>query len=146
MSIMHFCFAVGGLSALFGMSLGIFMGIAHDFSLTPVHAHINLLGWVTMALYGLYYRDRSPPAERLHWIQVSAAALAIPLMTGGLAITLTGAIPELVGVGLPVTILGSLLTIASMALFFTIVVRDAVTTAKRRRSMSLAETFDPRSG
>ncbi len=146
MSVTHFCFAVGAFAALLGMSLGIFMGIAHDFSLTPVHAHLNLLGWVTMALYGLYYRDRSPAAGTLHWIQVGAAAFGIPLMTGGLAITLTGAIPELVGVGLPVIILGSLLTIASMALFFTVVVRDTVMTAKRRRSISLAETFDPRSG
>lgn len=36
------------------MSLWIYMGIAQDHSLTPVHAHLNLLGWVTMFLTGLY--------------------------------------------------------------------------------------------
>jgi hypothetical protein len=36
------------------MSGGILMAIAQDFTLAPAHAHLNLLGWVTMALYGLF--------------------------------------------------------------------------------------------
>lgn len=39
-----------------GVSLGIGMGIAHDFHLAPVHAHLNLLGWTSLALMGLTYR------------------------------------------------------------------------------------------
>lgn len=145
MSITHFCFAIGGLSALLGMSLGIAMGIAHDFSLTPVHAHLNLLGWVTMALYGLYYRERSPAAGKFQWTQVGAAACGIPLMTGGLAVMLTEAFPVLAGAAEAAVIVGSLLTITAMALFFTVVLGDAVTTAKRRRSLALDGGFDPRS-
>lgn len=33
--------------------LGIAMGASGDHSLLAVHAHINLLGWVSMALFGL---------------------------------------------------------------------------------------------
>ena len=33
-----------------GALLGITMGIRQDFSLVPVHAHILLLGWATLAL------------------------------------------------------------------------------------------------
>jgi len=39
-----------------GVGMGVAMGIAHDFSLTPVHAHLNLLGWASLALMGLTYR------------------------------------------------------------------------------------------
>ena len=56
MRVAYFCFVAAAVAALCGMSLGIFMGIRGDFTLVPVHAHINLLGWVSLALYGLYHR------------------------------------------------------------------------------------------
>ena len=43
--------------------LGIYMGMHEDFTLAPVHAHINLLGWVTLALYGLYHRGVERAAQ-----------------------------------------------------------------------------------
>lgn len=36
-----------------GVMLGVAMGASGDHSLFPVHAHVNLLGWVSMALFGL---------------------------------------------------------------------------------------------
>ncbi|WP_236561184.1 hypothetical protein [Pontibacillus sp. HMF3514] len=36
-----------------GIGLGIFMEMAHDHASMGVHAHINLVGWVSMALFGL---------------------------------------------------------------------------------------------
>lgn len=44
-----------------GIGLGAFMGATHAFQYAPVHAHVNLLGWVTMALAGLIY-ERYPRA------------------------------------------------------------------------------------
>jgi hypothetical protein len=41
---------------LTGMALGIFMGIRQDFVLAPAHAHLNLVGFVTLFLSALYYR------------------------------------------------------------------------------------------
>ena len=49
-----FCISVS--IALAGMAFGIFMGIRQDFMLAPAHAHLNLLGFVTMFLSALYYR------------------------------------------------------------------------------------------
>lgn len=40
-----------------GISLGIYMGVNENFALHPVHAHLNLLGWVTLALFGLIYQQ-----------------------------------------------------------------------------------------
>ena len=38
-----------------GALLGFGMGIAQSFALVPVHAHLVLLGWASMALAGLVY-------------------------------------------------------------------------------------------
>jgi hypothetical protein len=40
-----------------GVAWGIYMGASGDHSLFAVHAHINLLGWVSLALIGLIYRQ-----------------------------------------------------------------------------------------
>ena len=39
-----------------GISVGLYMGMTTQFTLTPVHAHLNLLGWVSMAVISLIYR------------------------------------------------------------------------------------------
>ena len=49
-------FRISISTALAGMAFGIFMGIKQDFLLAPAHAHLNLLGFVTMFLSALYYR------------------------------------------------------------------------------------------
>ena len=37
------------------ISLGLYMGMTEKFTEVPVHAHLNLLGWVSMALFGLVW-------------------------------------------------------------------------------------------
>ncbi|MBI1243801.1 MAG: hypothetical protein GC202_02255 [Alphaproteobacteria bacterium] len=39
-----------------GVALGVFMGASGDHEMMPVHAHVNLMGWVSMALMGFVYR------------------------------------------------------------------------------------------
>ncbi len=66
-----------------GVTLGIAMGIAHDFHLAPVHAHLNLVGWASLALMGLTYRGfpelavRRGPALAQFWLS-AGSALAFP--------------------------------------------------------------------
>ena len=52
-----------------GVGFGIFMAASHDHSMAPVHAHINLLGWVSMAIFGLFYRA-FPQAEQTRLAKV----------------------------------------------------------------------------
>jgi hypothetical protein len=47
---------LAAVSLITGVTLGIVMGIAHDFQLAPLHAHINLVGWASLAIFGLVYR------------------------------------------------------------------------------------------
>jgi hypothetical protein len=119
MRLAYVCFIAAALSALTGMSLGIWMGMHEDFTLAPVHAHINLLGWVTLSLYGLYHRGVERAKNGLAWAQVGASLLGMPLMTGGLAAYLaTGADSGRFIIG------GSLLVALGMALFLLVLVAD----------------------
>lgn len=122
MPISYTCFIAAALAALVGMSLGIHMGMNEDFTLAPAHAHLNLLGWVTMALYGLYYRAAPHRFVRLAWVQVIAALLGFPAMAGGLAVYLATGDKGFV----PLVVAGSLLTAVSMLLFFVVLVLHAV--------------------
>ena len=47
---------VAVLFALTGMALGIHMAITGNHNQPQAHAHINLVGWVTLMLFGLYYK------------------------------------------------------------------------------------------
>jgi hypothetical protein len=115
-----FCFLYATLAALVGMVAGIMMGISQDFTLAPAHGHLNLLGWVTVALYGLYHRSIGRVGGWIGWVQVLSGALGSAAMGGGLALYL--------GTGddgfFPFVVLGSLLAILGMMLFLVIVLAD----------------------
>ena len=46
---------LASLCLLGGVAMGIYMGTTHDVQLSPVHAHLNLLGWASLALFGVAY-------------------------------------------------------------------------------------------
>lgn len=106
-------FGAAVLYALAGMVFGIVMGASGDHSLSPVHAHINLLGWASLALMGAFYgiAGRQAPA-RLAWVNfvVSNAGnlISLPL----LALLLKGN----TGV-IPVMAVGEILIVLGMILF-----------------------------
>lgn len=84
-------FQLAVLMGLSGMTLGVIMGLRNDFALAPAHAHINLLGWVSMSLYGLFYRTFPRAAEtRLaaahFWLNVGG----VIVMVASLAMMLSG--------------------------------------------------------
>lgn len=81
----------GIVYVLIGMSLGIFMGATQNFTLHGVHAHINLLGWVTMVLFGLIYRSKpAMESEKLAGIQFWVSNLAFIVMMITLTLFLKG--------------------------------------------------------
>jgi len=85
---------------ILGIGLGIAMGASQDFTLRPVHAHLNLLGWTTMALAGLIYtvfpRAGASRLAKVHFWLMNAA---LPVMMGALATLLAtgnkGVVPVL---------------------------------------------------
>lgn len=71
---------------LVGAGLGIKMGASEDFQLTPVHAHLNLVGWASLAIFGLVYRTYPQLAERrlalFHFIFSASSAVLLPIGIG----------------------------------------------------------------
>lgn len=106
---------------VFGMVLGIVMGIREDFALQPAHAHLNLVGGVMLFLFGLYYRlvpaaGKSALAKVQGWLHIIGGLL----LPAGVAIVITEG-----NSFIAFPIVGSLITLAAMALFAVIVFRTA---------------------
>lgn len=74
-----------------GISLGLHMGITGNHALGGVHAHINLLGWVSLALTGLIYQQfPRAAATTLAQVHFWMYNLGLPLMMIGLRDKLLG--------------------------------------------------------
>ncbi|OYX43805.1 MAG: hypothetical protein B7Z02_07545 [Rhodobacterales bacterium 32-67-9] len=77
---------IGSVYLLFGILMGMYMGGSGDLTFAPVHAHINLLGFTLMTLFGLVYRALPTMADsslaRVHfWLhQIGALVLLAMLM------------------------------------------------------------------
>lgn len=100
--------------ALVGMALGLWMGAHEDYAQVPVHAHLNLVGWASMALFGLVYKTypamATSPLARWQFILM---AVGTPIMLVGIPIAHSGGTPLL-------AIAGSILVIAAFAKFMVI--------------------------
>jgi cbb3-type cytochrome oxidase subunit 1 len=96
-----------------GVTMGIVMGITHEFVLAPVHAHINLLGWATLAIMGVVYHAYPAAAKtRLAAAHFWIHNAALPVFMVGLGFTLTGH-----DAFLPVTIAGALAVAIGIVVF-----------------------------
>jgi hypothetical protein len=87
-------FLVAALTAIVGMVWGSYMGVTGDHSLHPAHAHLNLLGWVTLSIMGTFY---ALPGVRfnaaLAWANLLLSATGAILMSVLLPQVLTGKLP-----------------------------------------------------
>jgi cbb3-type cytochrome oxidase subunit 1 len=103
--------ASAGLCVLAGMLWGIRMGITGDHLLASAHAHLNLVGWVTLALFGFYYRlTPAACASRLARVHAVVAILGVLVLVPGIALAIQGGPPGM-------AIAGALLSLLSMVLF-----------------------------
>ncbi len=103
-----------------GVGLGIWMGSREDFMLAPVHAHINLVGWASLALFGIIYRLYPAMGESrlagLHFLLAAPAALIFPV---GIALAMLANQP------VPVMV-GSMLWMAGVLVFLVNLIRQAL--------------------
>ncbi|HEX3065037.1 MAG TPA: hypothetical protein VHQ39_06120 [Dongiaceae bacterium] len=125
-----FFLRLAALYAVLGMSLGIWMGISGDHGQYPTHAHINLLGWVSFALYGLIYRNVPAAAQsRLAPWHFGVANLGAVLLLSGVFAILSGH-PEFE----PLAAAGGMLTLLGGALFAIILCSRPIAAQNDRRS------------
>lgn len=111
-------FITAVLYVLAGMLFGIHMSVSGDHSLAPAHAHLNLIGWVSMALFGLYYhtvpKAAAGPLPKLHFATA----------TLGLWLLIPGIVAAIRDNGETLAKAGSVLTVVSILLFLAIVIRS----------------------
>ena len=116
-------FATATVFVVFGMAWGIHMSATGDHLHAPAHAHLNLLGWVTMALFGVYYHlVPSAGASRLALIHYAVATLGVLLITPGIVMAIDGT-------GEALAKAGSVLSILSMLIFLWTVISTRAKTA-----------------
>jgi hypothetical protein len=110
-SVLSFWAAVVFLVA--GLIWGLVMAISQDFSTMPAHAHLNLLGWVSLFLFGIYYRlHPSLEGSRSAHVQVWIWIIGTIIMAIGITLVQTGHT-----VGEPIAAVGSIAVLLD-ALFF----------------------------
>ena len=114
-------FALGAVSVFLGMLWGMHMGAAEDFTMMPAHAHLNLLGWVTMALYGTFYAlTHASLKPKLAWTNFILSAIGVAAMIPSLALYLTGHDAK----SLPGIIAGEAATVLGLLVFSVSVFRE----------------------
>jgi hypothetical protein len=132
-SVLSFRAAV--LMVVAGMIWGIVMGISQDHSTFPAHAHLNLLGWVSLFLFGIYYHLHPTTDQgRLASVQVWVWIAATIVLTIGVALVHSGHT-----VGDPIAAVSSLVILADMLLFGFLVYRRERAELARRPSPAPAE-------
>lgn len=116
-----------------GVALGIVMGIAHDFSLAPVHAHLNLVGWASLALFGLTYRafPEVKAMRRAALLHFAFSAPAAVLFPAGIWLAVTRDAPQL-------AIVAALLWFAGVLVFVSSLARAALAGRTREAAPGLA--------
>ncbi|OWU82479.1 hypothetical protein [Phaeobacter sp. 22II1-1F12B] len=117
-SISFWFFILGVASVLIGMIWGIQMSATHDHLLSPAHAHLNLLGWVSFSIFAFYYHLVPDAAEgTLPQVHFTLAVSGLVLIVPGIAMAIQGQ-------GETLAKLGSVLSVLNMLVFAAVVVRN----------------------
>ncbi len=113
------CFRAAVVLVVAGMIWGILMAATNDHSSLPAHAHLNLLGFVSLFLFGIYYHlhpalERSRVAFTQVWVWIVGTivlALGVGLVHSGYQI------------GDPIAAVASLVVLVDMLVFAWLVFR-----------------------
>lgn len=109
-------FTVAAVCALIGMGWGIQMSASGNHMLSPAHAHLNLLGWVSLGLFAVYYHlVPGAGATLLARVQAAFAIAGVVVIVPGIVMAITQS-------GEALAKIGSVLTIVSMLLFLVVVI------------------------
>src|SRR5258706_14595215 len=82
-------FSTAALCVVCGMIWGIIMAASGDHSMMPAHAHLNLMGWATLALMGGFYA-LTGKSDRLGWLNYGLSPAGLVVSIPSLALLLAG--------------------------------------------------------
>lgn len=110
---------LGVISVLVGMGWGIHMASSGDHVMMPAHAHLNLMGFVSFAIFAFYYH-MIPGADagtlpKLHFV---LSLLGLVIVVPGIALSIMQRTDALAAAGSVISTLG-------MLCFLVVVLRGA---------------------
>lgn len=107
---------------ILGIGAGLQMAISGDHGAFPAHAHINLLGWVTSAIFGGYYAlNPAKAARKIAMIHYGLYTIGLVIMLPALYLMLHGGYTAIE----PVVAAGSLIVAAAVLVFAFVVFSGA---------------------
>lgn len=110
-----------------GISLGIYMGVTDLFQFTSAHAHINLIGWVSLAITGLIYHVFPVAGEnKLAKIHFWLMMIGVPLLSFAMILFGLGQF----GIGGPISGVGGILILIGVIIFIINVMKNAKAKAR----------------
>jgi drug/metabolite transporter superfamily protein YnfA len=109
--ISYVFFVAAAICGLIGMGWGIQMSATADHSLSPAHAHLNLLGWVSLSIFGVAYHLVPTAGESI------LAKIHAGLSIAGVIIIVPGIVMAIRETAEPLAKLGSVLCVAGMLVF-----------------------------
>ena len=110
-------FGLAVLCATGGMVWGLIMAASGDHTLLSAHAHLNLVGWVSFAIFGVFYKLVPKASEgMLAMVHFGLSAIAIVIFVPGIAMAVSGQ-------GETLAKIGSVLVILTMLMFVYMVIR-----------------------
>lgn len=139
-------FRIAIVYLIVGITIGIMMGVTQQFTMRPVHAHLNLVGWATGAIAGLLYLFfPHAAASKLGKAHFVLHNVGVPVMMASLALVLTGntaVIPALI-VGELATAAGVLAFTANLFVNIKAVPQpeDALLVAQRKHVMAARSSY-----
>ncbi|MFD0711696.1 cytochrome-c oxidase [Paenibacillus sp. GCM10027626] len=105
---------VSSIYLILGLTIGYIMGVADLFQFTSLHVHVNLVGWVTSALFGIIYTIfNSSQYSRLTKVHFWLHMIGFPLLVLGMYFIIEGQ----EAIGGPLSGLGGALVIVGAVLF-----------------------------
>lgn len=79
-------FAVAAICGIAGIVWGILMAESNDHLQMPAHAHLNLIGWVSSAIYGTFFALNSGRFHRTSWLVFLFNTVGVAVMIPCLAL------------------------------------------------------------
>lgn len=115
-TLARICWISSPIYLLIGMVFGIWMSATGDHTLSPAHAHLNLIGGVLMAIFGAFYMLVPSAATGLMAkVQVATAHLAVWFMFPGVMMAILGKGETLAKIGSVFAVVAILLFVIQVA-------------------------------
>ncbi len=109
--------ATAAFFVLLGMIWGIQMSATGNHDLSPAHGHLNLVGFVTMSVMGIYYAlTPAAAASKWAWPHYFLALGAVVILVPGIVMALTGK-------GEALAKAGSVLSVVSVVAFLAMILK-----------------------